>query len=255
MKNLKKWFTLVELIVVITILAILGTIAFISLQGYSADARNSKRTSDINSISSQVNIKSTEGVSFLAMVSYQTGSSIASYGSIAGTGVTANTTGTNNYTAGSPVGTALGMKIEEFQDPNGDSYVIGATTKKEGKYEIAASVEIGGGTEVAQVIGNYVARSVDAVGLTDTGSSLIGSIAATDVGKLVYGDTVKETAGTATGTVTAVSGDGASVTVSFTATSNTDTVELMAAETLSLIDVAGTTNTGAVTDGWANLPY
>jgi prepilin-type N-terminal cleavage/methylation domain-containing protein len=40
-------FTLIELIVVITILAILGTIAFISLQGYSADARNSKRLQDI----------------------------------------------------------------------------------------------------------------------------------------------------------------------------------------------------------------
>jgi prepilin-type N-terminal cleavage/methylation domain-containing protein len=43
-------FTLIELIVVITILAILGTIAFISLQGHSASARNSKRLSDVNSI-------------------------------------------------------------------------------------------------------------------------------------------------------------------------------------------------------------
>jgi len=42
-----KWFTLVELIVVITILAILWTIAFISLQWYSKTARNSTRTSDI----------------------------------------------------------------------------------------------------------------------------------------------------------------------------------------------------------------
>jgi len=39
----KKAFTLVELIVVITILTILGTIAFISLQGYSRDARDSTR--------------------------------------------------------------------------------------------------------------------------------------------------------------------------------------------------------------------
>jgi prepilin-type N-terminal cleavage/methylation domain-containing protein len=54
-------FTLVELIVVITILAILGTIAFISLQGYSADARNSKRTSDINNIQSAISIKMAEG--------------------------------------------------------------------------------------------------------------------------------------------------------------------------------------------------
>ncbi|MDP2090595.1 MAG: prepilin-type N-terminal cleavage/methylation domain-containing protein, partial [Candidatus Gracilibacteria bacterium] len=41
-------FTLVELIVVITILAILGTIAFISLQGYSTQARDSSRISDLS---------------------------------------------------------------------------------------------------------------------------------------------------------------------------------------------------------------
>ncbi len=44
------WFTLVELIVVITILAILWTIAFISLQWYSAQARDSRRVSDIQNI-------------------------------------------------------------------------------------------------------------------------------------------------------------------------------------------------------------
>ncbi len=55
MKKFKKklnnqGFTLVELIVVITILAILWTIAFISLQWYSAQARDSKRVSDISNI-------------------------------------------------------------------------------------------------------------------------------------------------------------------------------------------------------------
>jgi len=53
-KSTKKAFTLVELIVVITILAILGTIAFISLQGYSADARNTKRTSDTSSLAEKI---------------------------------------------------------------------------------------------------------------------------------------------------------------------------------------------------------
>ena len=45
-------FTLVELIVVITILAILGTIAFISLQWYSAQSRDAVRLSDLSSIKS-----------------------------------------------------------------------------------------------------------------------------------------------------------------------------------------------------------
>jgi prepilin-type N-terminal cleavage/methylation domain-containing protein len=48
--NNKSAFTLVELIVVITILAILWTIAFISLQWYSRDSRDSVRISDIASI-------------------------------------------------------------------------------------------------------------------------------------------------------------------------------------------------------------
>jgi len=46
----KNAFTLVELIVVITILAILWTIAFISLQWYSAQARDTTRVSDIQNI-------------------------------------------------------------------------------------------------------------------------------------------------------------------------------------------------------------
>lgn len=50
MKNNNKAFTLVELIVVITILAILWTIAFISLQWYSADSRDSVRISDVSSL-------------------------------------------------------------------------------------------------------------------------------------------------------------------------------------------------------------
>jgi prepilin-type N-terminal cleavage/methylation domain-containing protein len=60
-KSTKKAFTLVELIVVITILAILGTIAFISLQGYSADARNTKRANDVSSIAQKISIEIGKG--------------------------------------------------------------------------------------------------------------------------------------------------------------------------------------------------
>lgn len=50
MPQKKQAFTLVELIVVITILAILWTIAFISLQWYSKNSRDSVRTSDMSKI-------------------------------------------------------------------------------------------------------------------------------------------------------------------------------------------------------------
>lgn len=55
-----KGFTLVELIVVITILAILGTIGFLSLQGYSAESRDSKRTSDTRALVTSISTKLTE---------------------------------------------------------------------------------------------------------------------------------------------------------------------------------------------------
>lgn len=45
------WFTLVELIVVITILAILGTIAFVSFNNYTVWARDSTRLADLATIS------------------------------------------------------------------------------------------------------------------------------------------------------------------------------------------------------------
>ena len=52
-------FTLVELIVVITILAILWTIAFISLSWYSKEARDAKRAIDTSSLLGKINIEQT----------------------------------------------------------------------------------------------------------------------------------------------------------------------------------------------------
>ncbi|MDD2871929.1 MAG: prepilin-type N-terminal cleavage/methylation domain-containing protein, partial [Candidatus Gracilibacteria bacterium] len=52
----KYAFTLVELIVVITILAILGTIAFMALQGYSTSARDSTRLSDLSSMKTSLEL-------------------------------------------------------------------------------------------------------------------------------------------------------------------------------------------------------
>ncbi|MFB0964433.1 MAG: prepilin-type N-terminal cleavage/methylation domain-containing protein, partial [Patescibacteria group bacterium] len=49
-----KGFTLVELIVVITILAILATIGFLSLQGYTSDAKNTKTQANLRTVSSSL---------------------------------------------------------------------------------------------------------------------------------------------------------------------------------------------------------
>ncbi len=51
-----KAFTLVELIVVITILAILWTIAFISISWYSAQSRDSVRISDVSNMKTSLEL-------------------------------------------------------------------------------------------------------------------------------------------------------------------------------------------------------
>lgn len=60
MKKSNKAFTLVELIVVIIILAILGTIWFLSFQSYNVFARDTVRTSDLSLISRWIKIKQVE---------------------------------------------------------------------------------------------------------------------------------------------------------------------------------------------------
>jgi len=55
-----KGFTLVELIVVITILAILWTIAFLTLQDFNKDARDWQRVSDIQSFRKWIELYATE---------------------------------------------------------------------------------------------------------------------------------------------------------------------------------------------------
>jgi prepilin-type N-terminal cleavage/methylation domain-containing protein len=158
MRNTRSAFTLVELIVVITILAILGTIAFISLQGYSADARNSKRTEDLNSIVKSIEIKVSNGSNLLSFVT--AGDEVGAF-SVAGADVVPTGT-TQDYTAGIPNYSAVGIKSTDFTDPSDASdYRIGLTTKKDGEYEIAATMENGSGDKSALIVGTYNPRTQD----------------------------------------------------------------------------------------------
>jgi Tfp pilus assembly protein FimT len=66
--NKWKWFTLVELIVIITILAILWTISFIALQGFAVNARDAKRTIDVKNLIWKINIEQTRGVNISDLI-------------------------------------------------------------------------------------------------------------------------------------------------------------------------------------------
>ncbi len=260
MLNTKKAFTLVELIVVITILAILGTIAFISLQWYSSDARNTKRTNDINSIGGSVNIKSTKGSSLLSFVGDN--SADLTGVSIAGTGVLA---GNSEYKAWIPNYTALEIKSEDFKDPNGDEYLIWATIRKLGKFEVAATIENWAWSATAAINGNYSSRTSSGYNLTSTWSDLdnkdLITLEDSSINLILKGDTVTlvdswaiDTAGTYK--ITKVSADWKKLTLdsAITAWLDVTQVRLTNAESTWII-VSTTATTTPVTNGSINVPY
>jgi prepilin-type N-terminal cleavage/methylation domain-containing protein len=72
-------FTLVELIVVISILAILWTIAFISLQNYSKDARDIKRLSDVRNLIGKITIENTKWVDLSQLITTESWYSMEIY--------------------------------------------------------------------------------------------------------------------------------------------------------------------------------
>jgi len=209
MKNTKNAFTLVELIVVITILAILGTIAFISLQGYSADARNSKRTSDIGNIQSAISLKQVEGVPLLSFVVNDTASNVDGL-KLAGSGSYDST----KYAAGTPSYTVLNVVEKDFLDPKSDkAYRVGVTDERGGVFQVAATMEQDG-TDTAAVNGTFVKRlstdtgTVDSVDVSGSSITLNDNIA----NFFKIGDIVD--LATSTGvTISKVSRDGVTLTL------------------------------------------
>lgn len=156
MKTLQnKGFTLVELIVVITILAILGTIAFISLQGYSTDAKNSKVTSDLKTISTALEAKRTQTSETLD--AFLAGAHITA-NEVAGdtwSGITlvANT----NYAVSNMNFPVLGQNGAEFKDPNSANaeYLYAyATVVGHSGYQLVGQI-IENDVKAARVVGNY----------------------------------------------------------------------------------------------------
>ncbi len=237
MRNTKTGFTLVELIVVITILAILGTIAFISLGSYTADARNAKRLDGISKLATAIDNDQLSGKSLLA---YVADSANAVTGvSVAGTAGTAT-----DYQAGNINPTALNVKAEQFEDPSqtDELYRIGVSTRAGGVYELAAKLEEGS-TSRASVKGNYSPRgTTSATATAGTNSVVLTNV--TDINFFKVGDT------TDNGVVTAISPDGLTVTVDGTPGAS---IALSAAESTGLVGTDG--GVAVVNDDITNFPY
>jgi len=146
MKNTNKAFTLVELIVVITILTILGTIAFISLQGYSADAKDGKKVSDLSSLIKKINIEETKGTKLSNLIS---GSTPITLTINTNTGATANK-GTVNFAT-------IKEDADSFKPDKINDYVFsyakgGSGTGAYNFIQMAATKE---SDNTAIVVGNY----------------------------------------------------------------------------------------------------
>jgi len=167
MRTSQKGFTLVELIVVITILAILGTIAFISLQGYSQDAKNSKVTSDIRTLVSAVETGVTDGSFTLATMVNTAGSGTLASGQFwSGVTLTAGV----NADVGSMNFAVIRQNGADFKDGDGNDYVVAYASDpadtRNTFYQIVGQTTNPAGTFDAVVRGNYVqVASTDVVGL------------------------------------------------------------------------------------------
>ncbi len=122
----KKGFTLVELIVVITILAILWTIAFISLQWYSSESRDSKRISDLWQIRTGLSIEQAREWTVPMpdeAISVWSGS----------------TTYTHQWYAGTWVLNSL--RVSEAKDPSDDKYYTYTTNSNQTGFQLVSMLE------------------------------------------------------------------------------------------------------------------
>ncbi len=135
MKENNAWFTLVELIVVISILAILWTIAFLSFQWYSAEARNSKRISNLWNVSEKIIFETIQWVKIKSLVKDRTNTlSWHVYWWV-------DSILWDNYDAWTINFDAIWVNEENFLDPLGNKYIIWISTKFLWSFELAASME------------------------------------------------------------------------------------------------------------------
>lgn len=158
-KNTKKAFTLVELIVVITILAILASISYTSYQGYASDARNSKRQSDVRSIVSKINERTTVWMNVTNSVINNPNFEVSTWAGVTFWGDPTWTSYNNNiYTAWTI--NFLALWLDEITDPlSWESYSIWAVTRWWKRFEVAWVVETDN-WNIAYVNWDYEARTL-----------------------------------------------------------------------------------------------
>jgi prepilin-type N-terminal cleavage/methylation domain-containing protein len=255
----KKAFTLVELIVVITILAILWTIAFLSLQWYSADARNSKRNSDMKNIENTMVIAQSKWATLMSFVTPVAWKQLSSWSPIWWTGITVWV----DYNSWIPNYTTLWIKAKDFKDPLDKDYVMWVTIRSNWKYEIASSTE-NWSIKTAYVVWNYTPRINIADIIVTTVTSLSWSsvieVNSNDINKYFINDFVNGWPGTISKRIVAVYPDLKRLTLESAFSSWAYTLNLWSGTTavpdIWWLITASWTNATIITNNQTNnLPY
>lgn len=146
LKQTKKAFTLVELIIVITILAILATIGFMSYQSYTMDARDGKRSTDISSLQSKLEVTVAKNASLVTSFASGSANTLSwSSKTIAWTWLI-NLFTASKYQAWDVKYDSLWVSSLDFSDPGTakSPYKFGwAITSSGSMYQFAATLEWG----------------------------------------------------------------------------------------------------------------
>ena len=176
LKSQKGGFTLVELIVVITILAILATVGFLALSGYTKEAKNSTVMSNIVNLEKAITTSAAAGASMSAMLSGTTQSVILTGTQtilgFSGSDVTTQA-GDIKWSELSGIDSTAQYSVEDTGDAAKPLFGF-ATSSKNPVTQIATTVSKGEAKEV-YIRGNYspAEGSDDVAGLIMKGSGYL----------------------------------------------------------------------------------
>lgn len=174
-KTSEKAFTLVELIVVITILAILGTIAFINLAWYNKQAKNGKVTSDLRNIASAIEVaRSRNGISLREIVKNASSNNTVDLTNVLNNGSTTLWGTWVTYAVWNVNFSVINQNWDNFKDPNSfdaeQEYIYWMVNSDDFAYYQMAGHIIENDIQKVRVIGTYspVNTSTDVVWILST---------------------------------------------------------------------------------------